>query len=106
MNPPRTNLESGKVLQYAWDSFRKDLIHPEAGDVQVNEQKKSFYAGALVVLTAALQIAEQDLPDDRGTAVMHSLWKECENFAMNLPDNGPGGLSDQEVKPGPSRQPH
>ena len=49
-------------------------------------------------MQANLTIAEVNLPDAVAAAILQSMWTECMEFAESLPDNGAGGLTDQELK--------
>ena len=92
------NINSPGILQNAWEDFRRTVLHPDAGDVQISECRKCFFAGAVAVMQANLTIAEVNLPDAVAAAILQSMWTECMEFAEGLPDNGGGGLTDQELK--------
>ena len=88
-------LAVGSIISGGWENFRKICIHKDAPPVQIEEMRKAFYGGAVVVLTAMNSIAEQDVPDEVGAQVLESLHNEVRAFARDLGDNGAGGLTDQ-----------
>ena len=92
------NFNSSGILLGAWEDFRRTVLHPDAGEVQINECKKCFFAGAMTVMTANLTIADVNLPDAAAAAILQSMWMECTEFAESLADNGAGGLTNEELK--------
>ena len=43
-----------KLIEQAWDLYRERVIPPQAGEVQVDESRKAFYAGATALFTSIM----------------------------------------------------
>lgn len=71
------------------------------GSVQREEMEKAFYAGATIALSTILKISE--LSEDDYISWFSSMMNELQAFARSLPDNGPGGLSDQIIVTSPRK---
>lgn len=72
------------------------------GSVQRQEMEKAFYAGATIALSTILKISET-LSEDDYVSWFSSMMDELQAFARSLPDNGPGGLSDQIIATSPRK---
>ena len=86
------------IIEGSWADFKRTCIHPDAGPTQLEECKKAFYAGAMAVMQANITIADGDLTEVQGVQLIEGIWQECLLFAKGLLDNGPGGLTDEELK--------
>jgi hypothetical protein len=87
----------GNIIGGAWQSFREMCIHKDAPAVQVEEMRKAFYGGATSILSTMLAVGESDISDVNAMRIMTSLHEEVQAFAKALPDNGAGGLTDQQI---------
>ena len=83
---PRPEMGAQKRrVREAWERFEKALLPPDCSDVQRQETRRAFYAGAFVVLDV---MAEAMSDDDEMTAgdeqVMIDLALEREEYLANL----------------------
>lgn len=67
-----------------WESFRDKVIPPTAPQIQVDEMRRAFYAGAWVTLTAVQRIGENDITEDAGIVYLEALKKEGEEFYQRV----------------------
>lgn len=66
------------LLADAWASYRERVVPAEAGEVQVQECRRAFYAGACAV--EAMFSAMVDMPDSEGAEAIAALIGELEGF--------------------------
>lgn len=66
------------LLADAWASYRESVVPAEAGEVQVQECRRAFYAGARAV--EAMFSAMVDMPDSEGAEAIAALIGELEGF--------------------------
>lgn len=85
-------------IERAWLKYRELCIHKDAGPVQVEENRKCFYGGVMTMLSITDAISEPTVTETQGVLMLEAIWLEMRAFAKSLPDNGPGGLTDQELK--------
>lgn len=67
------------LLADAWASYRERVVPAEAGEVQVQECRRAFYAGARAI--EAMFRAMADMPDSEGAVVLGAVIGELEGFA-------------------------
>lgn len=69
----------------AWDSYRKMVIPATAPDVQVNECRLAFWAGASVLFYSILKMLDPGTePTDADLTKMDALHKEVDAFARTF----------------------
>lgn len=67
------------LLADAWASYRESVVPAEAGEVQVQECRRAFYAGARAI-EAMFISAMVDMPDSEGAEAIAALIGELEGF--------------------------
>lgn len=65
-----------------WEDFRKDVISPDAPEIQLREMRRSFYAGFHAMLEANIKIA--DMSENAACALLDSLWAESNQFVQDV----------------------
>lgn len=60
--------------------FERDMVPLDAGREQRQETKRAFYAGVLALLVLEMQIAEDNLSDEAGAAILEGIGQECVAF--------------------------
>ena len=60
-----------------WTSYRKEVMHPEAPQLQITECKAAFYGGALAIFQAILT-APDDVSEELGADYLETLRKEIQ----------------------------
>ena len=66
------------TVQAQWESFLAQALPSGAHPVQIQEMRRSFYAGAAAMLQLASTASE--LSEDAGAAVLESLLLELNEF--------------------------
>ena len=66
------------TVQAQWESFLAQALPDGAHPVQIQEMRRSFYAGAAAM--RQLTATASDLSEDAGTAVLESLLIELNEF--------------------------
>ena len=70
-----------KTIEKIWLEYRKKAIPPNAGDTQLTETKRAFYAGSLGLLKAIMCRLEDGLePTKKDLDFMDSIADELNNF--------------------------
>ena len=65
-----------------WVSYRDTVVPVTAGEVQLKETQRAFYAGAHVALLLVLANGDQPLKD--GVRLFEELSQECVQFARTI----------------------
>ena len=71
-----------KIVDTQWTRFEKEVIHKEAPEIQKEEIKKAFFAGAFVSFSAMINTA--DLEEKQAVKIIESLAKELEDYRVNV----------------------
>jgi hypothetical protein len=75
---------SHSTIYSGWKSYRETVLPRDAGQVQIDETRRAFYAGALIILQAAYQLGEEGLTDEEGVARIDALWQELNAFRATI----------------------
>ena len=65
-----------------WRTYRKMAVPPNAGDAQVTETKRAFFAGASTVITLLASSCDPSKtePTDEDSKLLENIWKEMDAF--------------------------
>jgi hypothetical protein len=66
-----------------WKSYERDVVPAEANDVQREECRRAFYAGAWACFTAVLSATEPD-DEDECERNLEALQAEIQNAPLDL----------------------
>ena len=75
-----------KKFESEWASYRTLVIHKDAGDAQIRETKRAFYAGASSVITiigSLFDIRKGPDPTEEDVKVLEDVWKELDEYFKN-----------------------
>lgn len=72
------------TIQEQWESFRKAVIPPTAGPVQVQEMRRAFYAGAEAMWRINMAIGEDSVSEDGGVAILEGVNQEIRQFVEQV----------------------
>lgn len=75
-----------KLIEGAWQSYRRYVVPPVAGDEQVKQTRQAFFAGAAILQTLIMrnlspgkeEITAEDM------ALMAAIQKELDDFGQQL----------------------
>jgi len=70
------------TIQQQWCMFEKTVIPVDAPQMQRQEMRRAFYAGAESMLR--LQYGMGDVSDDAGVAMIEGWHDECRRFAQQV----------------------
>jgi N-acyl-D-aspartate/D-glutamate deacylase len=74
-----------KRLEPEWLSYRTEVVPDSAGAVQVEECRRSFYAGAAALHNIVMTMLDAGAePTDADIAKMQDLNEELEAFALSF----------------------
>jgi hypothetical protein len=73
-----------RTVAEKWVSFERACVPQNASEAQRADMKRCFYAGALSALVVMQGIADDDLSDDAGAAVIEGLMQEVQAFSHGL----------------------
>lgn len=71
------------TIDDTWRSFAENVIHVDAPQIQRNEMKKAFYAGAYAVLCITCGPLT-DADEDDAVRMLEGLHEECRQFVSNV----------------------
>lgn len=70
------------LLDHQWRSFEESVIPMAASEVQRQEMKRAFYAGAQAVLHTLYDAFAEGLPDAEVGKVLPAIGVEIDRFAL------------------------
>lgn len=76
-----------KLIQRAFESYRRYVMPAEAGEVQVRETRQAFFAGAAVLQTTIMRKLSPTGPDEitaEDMALMSAIQAELDEFGHQL----------------------
>ena len=72
-------------LAQEWESYKREVIHPNASDIQINETQKAFYAGAVSFLTIMINENDPDIVQQLNQELINyyeKVQKEAQNVRV------------------------
>lgn len=66
------------TIKERWEHYRNSVIHKQAGELQLKETRRAFYAGTVSTLEALLELDSQS--DEQADAWMAATNDECGEF--------------------------
>jgi len=67
------------IIADGWDSYRSEVVPPDALPVQVQETRRAFYAGARHLLSGILLMADARQDEEQ---FMEAIEGELQDFAL------------------------
>ena len=67
-------------LAQIWDGFASAILDPAHSQIQYEEMRKAFYAGAFSILCICREIGDDSVSEAVGVLKMESLWQEVQKF--------------------------
>ena len=75
--------QRAKLLAAGWDKYRSRVISHEASEAQIKECRRSFYAGAHLLLCDILDLLDPgDEPTQEDLMMVEDLQQELAEFAI------------------------
>jgi hypothetical protein len=69
-----------KTIAEMWQSYDRDVLPPEAGEVQRRETKRAFYAGVWSLLQQFKAVGSDDISEAQGAAILEAIQQEVGAF--------------------------
>lgn len=74
-----------KTVKQRWNDFEAAVMPKGAHSSQVQEMRRSFYAGFWSALQAGLEVADESgASDDVGATMIERLHRECLDFKADV----------------------
>jgi hypothetical protein len=70
------------TINERWNDYRERVIPKDAGEIQLKETRRAFYAGTISTLEAVLALKEES--DEKAIAWLHATEDECLAFAFHI----------------------
>ena len=81
----RKLVDDGRLIEAGWAVVRAHAIPPNAPDIQINEMRMAFYAGAQHLWASVNSILSEDRePTDEDMRRMQLIHDELQQFAAEL----------------------
>ena len=78
------------TIKEQWDSFRMLVVPADASEVQLQETRRAFYAGAEAMMRIQFNIGDKDVSEDEGVAILSACHDEAEEVAQKVRKQVPG----------------
>jgi hypothetical protein len=76
---------AGKIIAAGWESFRAQVVAPDASPTQLREMRLAWFAGAQYLYTALIRMMDAgDEPTAADLAVMMAIDDELNAFAADF----------------------
>lgn len=75
------------ILETEWQKFEALVIPATAPEVQRTEMRKSFYAGATVIMSVLMALGDSGISEEAGELVLQRLGEEIQAYAASLNPN-------------------
>jgi hypothetical protein len=72
------------LLEHQWQSFQDEVIPLAAHDVQRQEMKRAFFAGAFAVLATVEDAFAEGLPPEEVGKVLPAIGVEIERYSQTV----------------------
>jgi hypothetical protein len=73
------------LINYCWERFKSEAIHPEASEEAVISMRRCFYAGASAVIGSMVSVSENNQADKEiWIAILGSMKAEADRFAIGI----------------------
>jgi hypothetical protein len=74
-----------KIIESAWLDYREKVIPADAPDIQIDETRKAFYAGAGQLFQSILRVlGPGEEPTDADLTIMDGIQEELEAFLKDV----------------------
>jgi hypothetical protein len=81
----KTLADSGKIIEGGWAGFRLMVIPKDAGEVQVDEMRMAFFAGAQHLFSSIMTVMDSDRePTESDLRRMSLIHSELESFGKDF----------------------
>jgi hypothetical protein len=70
-----------RTIAALWESYSREVIPAAANDIQRQEMRRAFYAGAGSMMGLVYDLGEDSISEDAGIAVMQGLVDEAHAFS-------------------------
>ena len=77
-----------QTIKAQWEEFKKATIPKEAGETQLQETRRAFYAGAKVLFDSFLSASENQLNDLDGAKIIEGYDNELHEFMSRIGKDG------------------
>lgn len=79
-----------RTIQKHWEGYKNLVLPPHASDIQIEECRRAFYAGAISCLNVMDSVGDESISENAGVEIIEGLHQELESFASDLV-NQPSG---------------
>lgn len=82
---PDVRLRSDTTVGEEWADYVANILRPAgAGEIQIEECKRAFYAGAFVMFGIVSNIGAEAPDEDTGAARLEQARRECVDYFKNF----------------------
>lgn len=71
-------------IRDAWQTYDRDVVPKDAGDVQRLETRRAFFAGAMALMQINNFIGEDSTPEQVGLVFLNAINAELRDFAAGI----------------------
>ncbi len=78
-----------KPINEAWETYRDGVLPKESLQVQIDECRKAFYAGAFSHHAITTGIGEPDVSEEHGMKLLSAVDEEIREFVQSIQPRNP-----------------
>lgn len=72
-------------IAQSFESYRREVIPPDAPPLQIEECRRAFYAATYnMLMTLLITVGDDSTDEEEGIATLERLKAECETFAASI----------------------
>lgn len=72
------------IVETLWQAYVEACELKTAPAIQLQETRRAFYAGVAGMLSVAGDVADMDLPDEAGAALLETIHQELVRFGESV----------------------
>lgn len=76
-------------ISAAWETYRDGVLPKNSPQVQIDECRKAFYAGAFSHHCIATSIGEPGISEDRGVEILTAVDAEIREYVQSIQPRNP-----------------
>lgn len=74
----------GRLIRDGWNDYAEKILPKDAPQVQRQETRRAFYAGAWELLSRYVDLGEPEISEDEGVEVLEATKREIEAFVRTI----------------------
>lgn len=73
-----------RPLEEAWVTYRDGVLPKDAPQVQIDECKKAFFAGAFTHSSLMMQVSQEGVAEDHAVEILNGVDREIRQYVASV----------------------